>query len=108
MARRELTPEETKLAIEHRDVLLAVRAVLNTPSGKTFLKYILKSLSANQSPEQGLEGNALHDRLGVIRAGNSIFKIACEASAQITAALVCEIEQELYAELYSEQNIGPS
>lgn len=108
MSRRELTAEEQKLAIEHRDVLLAIRAVIATKSGKVFVKYLFKSLSVAEVPEFGLEGNLLHDRIGVLRAGSSIFKIIAEANFEIAGSLVSEIQKELYAELYAEQNIGSS
>lgn len=104
----QLTPEEVKEAIEHRDVLLAIRAVLATASGKVLFKYLIKSFDVNELPEIGLEGSILMDRLGFLRAGNSIFKLLAEADAGIAGNLLAEIEKERYAQIYADSKIGPS
>lgn len=98
--------ELRKEAIEHRDVVLDLRAVLGTPAGMRFIKYLFKSFDVAQMPELGLEGMALFERLGFLRAGNSIFKIASEASFEHSAKLLAEIEKERYEILYANAQIG--
>lgn len=102
------TQEEISEAIEHRDVLLDVRAILATPSGKNFFKYLFKSLDVVELPEIGLEGNLLMERLGFLRAGNSIFKLVAEANAEMAATLLAQTEKDRYAKIYADAQIGQS
>lgn len=102
----ELSQEEISEAIEHRDCLLDVRAILATTSGRNFFKYLFKHLEVNELPEIGLEGNFLMDKLGFLRAGNSIFKLIAEADAQVAANLLAQNEKDRYAKLYAEAQIG--
>lgn len=106
MEKRELTPEEIREAAEHHDVVMALRAVIETKPGRDVIKYLLKSFDVGEVVDLGLEGNLLHDRLGMMRAGNSIFKISCEANAEKTAYLLAEIEKERYDQIYKEAQIG--
>jgi hypothetical protein len=103
-----LTPEELREATEHRDLLLHLRAVLKTDSGRFFVKYLLKYQEAAQLPELGLEGPLLHDRLGSLRPGRALFKVVAEADFKIAAELLAEIEKERYDEIYANAQNGPS
>ncbi len=102
------TDEEVKEAIEHRDVLLNIRAILAIPAGKDFFKYLFKSFDVTELPEFGLEGMILAERIGFLRAGNSIFKLVAEADASIAGNLLAQNEKDRYARLYAEANIGQS
>lgn len=106
MNRDLMAEEDRKAAIEHRDVLLAIRAVLATSSGKTFFKYLFKHFEVAQLPEIGIEGTLLADRLGFLRAGNSIFQLVAEADAEAAAQLLAHNEKERYAKLYADAQIG--
>lgn len=106
MTKPEMTQEEIKDAIEHRDVLLDIRAVIATNSGKRFIKYLFKTLGVGEVPDLGIEGNFLHDKLGYLRAGNSIFKLTAEANFELAGGLLAEIEKEKYTELYQENKNG--
>lgn len=107
MAKRaEKSPEDIKEAIEHRDVVLNVRSVLATTPGKILFKYLFKSFDVGQPPFQGFEGAMLHDHLGFLRSGNSIFKLACEANAETAAGLLAEIEKDRYETLCKDADIG--
>ena len=53
-----------------------------------------------------MEGNFLHDKLGFLRAGNSIYKLVAEANAEMAATILAENEKERYAKLYEESQIG--
>lgn len=101
-----LTSDEIKEAIEHRDVLLDLRAIIATSSGKNFLKYLFKHLEVGELPQLGLDGSMLMDKLGFLRAGNSIFKLVAEANAEVAGALLAQIEKDRYAQLYADSQIG--
>ena len=101
-----MTEEERREAIEHRDALLDIRAVLVTTSGRNFFKYLFKHLEVGEVPELGLEGNILHDKLGFLRAGNAIYKLTAEANAEIAGSLLAENEREKNAKLYAPFNDG--
>ena len=102
MKRRELTTEEIKEGIEHRDALLHIRQILSTPSGQFFFKYLFRQLGVLDLPELGLEGPILYDTLGYLRSGRSIFKLASEANPTLAAGLLSEIEKERYEQVYAE------
>jgi hypothetical protein len=81
---------------EHQHVMLAIRDVLATPSGKIFIKYLLKSFEVGEMPEIGLPHDILLDKLGFLRAGNSVFKIIAEANNVEAGAILGQIEKEKY------------
>ena len=97
-----MNEEEIKEAIEHRDVLLDIQAILATSSGKNFFKYLFKHLEVTELPPLGLEGSILMDKLGFLRAGNAIFKLVAEADAAAAGALVAQNEKDRYVELQSQ------
>lgn len=101
-----MTEEERKEAIEHRDVLLALRQVLTTAAGQQLFKYFFKYFEVGKLPAVGLEGNLLFENLGLMRAGRSIFELACEANSTLAAQILAELEKERYAELYADAQIG--
>src|SRR5690554_2457325 len=82
--------------IEHRDVLLAIGAILKTKEGLQLFKYLFKSLDVSNLPEPGLADRHLHEYLGFLRAGNSIYKLACEADFEIAASILAKLEKERY------------
>lgn len=97
--------KERQIALEHRDVLLAMAALLKTPEGLQLFKYLFKSLEIATVPEQGLQGVELHDYLGFLRAGNSIYKLACEADFEVAASLLSKLERERYDGLIEQHRI---
>ncbi len=103
-----ISKEEIQERIEHRDVLMHIRAILTTGSGLSFFKYLFKNFDVAELPESGLEGNLLYERIGVLRAGNAIFKLVSEANAEIAANLLAQNEKERYAKLYADAQIGTS
>jgi len=78
---------------EHRDMLLDIQAVLATKSGKNFIKYLFVNFEVGELPVIGLTNEFLLDRLGFLRAGNSIFKIVAEASPEIAGQILGQIEK---------------
>lgn len=98
-----LTAEEIKERLEHRDVLLNIQAVLALKAGKDFIKYLFKNFEVGEFPVVGITGEFLMDRLGFLRAGNSIFKIVAEANPEIAGALLAQIEKEKNAQTEYDQ-----
>jgi hypothetical protein len=103
-----LTQEEVSEAIEHRDALLDVRAVLKTATGRRFFKYLVKNYSPIDPPPEGVEGVFLHEKLGMLRAWNELFKLMAEADPETAAQLLAENIKERYAKLFSQNPNEPS
>lgn len=89
---------EIRERIEHKDALINLRAILSTRPGQDFFRYLFKSFDVGELPEIGLTGEFLSDKLGFLRAGNSLFKLATEADLITAARLLAEVEKERYRE----------
>lgn len=89
----ELSRQE---ALEHQNVLMAIRGLLKQQEGLTLFKYLFKNLDVTKLPERGMTGEDLQDYLGFLRAGNSIYKLACEADADIAASMLSDLERKRY------------
>lgn len=99
----EIEQQDLKERLEHRDVLLAIQALLVTKPGKDFIKYLFKNFDVAVPPEFGLSGELLHDRIGFLRAGNSIFKIVAESSPEMAGSILAQIEKEKYDQIQYDQ-----
>jgi len=99
---QELSKEEIKERIEHREVLLDIQALLVTSSGKNFIKYLFKTLDVLELPPLGLTGDILMDKLGSLRTGNSIFKLIAEASPDIAGDLIAQNERDKNVQIYQD------
>jgi hypothetical protein len=97
-----LTQEEVSERIEHRDVLLDIRAIIKTSHGRRFFKYLVKNYSPIDPPPEGVEGVFLHEKLGMLRAFNELFKLMTEADSEVAAQLLTENIKESYAKLFSQ------
>lgn len=82
-------------------MLLNLRQVLDTDSGKHVFKYFLKHYEVGQFPEEGLDGIMLAEVLGKLRAGNAMFKLLSEANHGVAGSLLAILEKERYEELYA-------
>ncbi len=102
----EFDEQVRKEALEHGNMLLALRAILATEHGRTFFKYLFKTFQVNELPAQGVDGMMLHDTLGYLRSGRAIFKIAAEANAIVAAELLAQNEKEAYDELMAQNRNG--
>ncbi len=91
--------KQRKEDIEHRDVLLAIGSLLKTPEGLNLFKYLFKNFEVANLPDKSLEGIELHEALGFLRAGNSIYKLACESASEIAGSIIAKIERERYEDL---------
>lgn len=88
--------QEHKERIEHQNTLLALASILKTKEGQQIVKYLYKSFEVGNLPDRSFEGSVLHEYLGFLRAGNSIFKLVSEADFEVSAQLLSKIERERY------------
>lgn len=100
--------EERRERVEHDSALKNIRAILGTPYGKNFIKYLFVNLEVGVLPEIGAEGVWLHDRLGFLRSGNQIFKLIAEADPDNAAKILAEIEKERYEVILRTSQTGRS
>lgn len=91
-----LEEEERRIRVEHASALKNIKAILGTPYGKNFIKYLFVNLEVGMLPEIGSEGNWLFEKLGFLRSGNQIFKLIAEADPENAAKILAEIEKERY------------
>lgn len=103
-----LTQEEVSERIEHRDALLNLRALLKCSEGRGFFKFLFKNYSPIDLPPEGVEGTYLHEKLGMKRAFNELWKLAAEADHITSAQLLAEIEKEKYERRNRENSEGQS
>ncbi len=96
---------EIRERLEHQDALLAIGAIIDTKHGRALFRYLFKNLEVGTLPERFLEGNILHEKLGFLRAGNSIYQLACQAASDTTAQITASIEREKYEDLIQRYNI---
>lgn len=91
--------------LEHRDVLLAISAIIKTKEGQQLFNYLFKNFEVMCAPERGLQGNDLYEYLGFLRAGNSIYKLVCEANSEEAANILSKLERKRYEDLYEQHRI---
>lgn len=90
--------EEMKEQAEYQLVLMDIQSVLATKSGKNFVRYLFKNLDVGDFPPIGVDENYLRDRLGFLRAGNSVFKLVAQANPVDAGAILAQIEKEKYVQ----------
>lgn len=87
---------------EHHAVLQSLQAILATREGKHFMKYLLKAFDVTEPPPIGMQGELLHAHLGLNRAGNSVFKLVCQANPDIAGQIIAQVEKEKYEQILFE------
>lgn len=97
--------DERQESIEHRDVLLAIASILKKNEGQQIFKYLFKYFEVGEMPGPEMKGEMLHGYLGLLKAGNSIFKLASEADSETAASLLAKLEREKYERKYEEYRI---
>lgn len=97
--------QERQAHLEHQDVLLAMRAVLNTNEGVKLFKYLFKHFEVASVPERGLSNDDLQEYLGFLRAGNSIFKLTSEACSEISSKILAELERKRHESICEQYRI---
>lgn len=96
----DMSEEDRLEAIEHRDMLLDLRAILKTTSGMKVFKYFFKHFGVGELPELGLPNEILLDKLGYLRAGNAMFKLLSEADPIVSGNILANIEKEKNERIY--------
>lgn len=89
--------EHTVVMRERKEEQLAFNAIsriLKTDEGVDLFKYLFKNFEVGTLPDRAMSGDELHEYLGFLRAGNSIFKIASAADSEASAAILANIEKE--------------
>jgi len=97
--------KERQENIEHRDALLAIASVVKTKEGEKLFRYLFKNFEVSNLPDRGLDEKDLHEYLGFLRAGNSIYKLVCEADADIAGSILSKLERERYDHKLAEYRI---
>lgn len=96
---------------EKKRVLESTRAMLAFDEGELFMKYLFKNLMVTHLPAAGIEGIALHETLGTLRAGKAIMDMCMQADPKTTARIIARLEkarldaldEELLEELRKEE-----
>lgn len=91
---------------EQVNALLAVRKILESPEGQDFMLFLFKTLQVGELPARGIEGIDLHETLGYLRAGHSVYQLAVQANPTTATNLMARIEREKYAEVLSKVSRG--
>lgn len=97
--------EERKEQMEHRDVLLAIAVLLKQKEGIQLFSYLFKNFEVTSLPDKSLKGDELHEYLGFLRAGNSIYKLASEADSEISASILAKMERTNYERIVEQYRI---
>ena len=79
---------------EHESMLLDLSAVLSTPQGQNFVKYLLKSFGVGDLPAIDSPVNLRDEYLGFLRAGQSIFEIVSQADNIKAGLILAQIQKE--------------
>ena len=90
--------KERQEANEHQDALLAVSSILKTKEGLILFKYLFKNLDVTRLPDRDLPPELLKEVLGFLRAGRTVYEIACEADSETAAKLIAKLERERHDE----------
>jgi len=90
---KEEQDQAAREAYEERMTLEAVGKILDTPEGKRFMYYLFTSLAVTELPAKGLSGEDLHETLGFLRAGHSVFNFVSLIRPQVAAELVARMQK---------------
>lgn len=96
---------ERQEQLEHRDVLLAISVILKTKEGLQLFNYLFKNFEVMTAPDRGMQGIELHEYLGFLRAGNSLYKLTCEADPETAASILAKQERKRYEQIYEQYRI---
>lgn len=96
--------QERREQLEHRDVLLAIGSIIKTKEGIKIFEYLFDTFDVAQLPE-GQQGKLLHEYLGFLKAGNAIYKLACEADPESAAIILSKLERKRYEQLYERHQL---
>lgn len=99
------TEKERQERLEHRDVLLSIAAIIKTPEGVKLFEYLFKHFEINVLPPRGLKVEDHHEYLGFLRAGNSIYKLGCEAASESIASILAKTERKRYEDKLHQHRI---
>jgi len=85
-----------KESIEQRDAIINLREVLNTPPGRSFIKFLFKTLEVGELPSKGLESPDMYETLGFLRSGQAVFQLTSQANRKLAGNMLAEIQGDIY------------
>lgn len=91
--------------LEHRDVLLAIAAIIKSKEGQQLFEYLFKNFEVGNLPPRDLKNELLHEHLGFLRAGNSIYKLVCESASESAASILAKTERKRYDDAHHQYRI---
>lgn len=90
---------------EQQAVLIAIASLIKTSDGKKIFKYLFKSLDVTGLPDLEMKDNKLHEYLGFLRAGQSIYNLTCAADPDAAALILSKLEREKHERTIEQQRI---
>lgn len=85
---------ERRELLEHQQAISSINYILQSPEGKKFFKYLFKTLDVTGLPDIDIPPDKLQGDLGFLRAGRSIYQLACQADPETSALLLTNLERE--------------
>lgn len=82
--------------IEHDMMLSNIKILIKQPTGRAFIKYLLKHFGVGELPPLNIDESFRQDMIGFLRAGESIFNICAQADSIETGLILAEIKKEKY------------
>ena len=86
--------EEIQEGLEHNQTLSDIVAVLSTPSGERFMRYLFKHFEVGELPDLGLMNDLLYDKLGSLRPGRALFRLVAQADPRMAGLIMASLETE--------------
>lgn len=90
------SPIEIREQLEEREVILALRSLVRNPHGRILIKYLFKSFMVGETPPPQPDKVTFYRSLGLIEAGNALFKLVSRADYVSAGELLALKEKELY------------
>lgn len=97
-----INPEELQLRTEQKqraDAVEAVRAMLNFPPARLFIKELFRMGEVGETPDVGLPHEFLRAQIGRMSLGREIYKLVSEGDHQMAALILAEVEKERQNEM---------
>lgn len=92
--KEEFEEDELREQAALSSVLLDIKSILKSPEGKRFFSYLFEVMDVGGMPEMGAPDEMLRDKLGFLRAGQSIFDLVAEANAEDAGVILAKIREE--------------
>lgn len=81
-------------AEKQRELLVHIDALMQTVSGKIFVKHLLDNFGVLELPYEFCKGEELIERLAYHRAGLAVFKLISQSNPAMAGAIIGELQKE--------------